>query len=398
MVTSAELKKLFPTAKPGLVAAVVDGWPLAEKAGITTTKRIAEFLANIGAETGGLRLIEEGLSYSSAARIRQVWPKRFETEVSAKPFVRQPKKLAIKVYGGRMGNAPAPSTDGWDFRGGGMLQTTGREGFRNMGFEDNPAALRQPATAFATAVREWAKRGCNALADKGDTVGLRRKINGGTNGLAEVKAYRGKAMAIFEDVKPPRPAAPKVELPDTGAVAPGDEGPKIYTDKTTVEVVQRRLLELGYTEVGGVDGQIGKMTRAAILAFRDDNGLPLVPAIDQALLDALDDAKPRQLAPKREDAQPVDVREKVPEVRSNWLMKVTSFFGAIFATIAAFFDGILGNIGAASGYIQPVKDAVGDMPGWVWFVAIGLIAGGLFLIARHGEAKGVEAFKSGARR
>ena len=41
-----------------------------------------------------------------------------------------------------------------------------------------------------------------------------------------------------------------------------------------VRDVQTRLRFLGYHEVGVADGQIGPRTRAAILAFRDDNGLP----------------------------------------------------------------------------------------------------------------------------
>lgn len=44
----------------------------------------------------------------------------------------------------------------------------------------------------------------------------------------------------------------------------------------SVREVQARLKALGYHAVGQVDGQVGPRTRAAILAFRDDNGLPLV--------------------------------------------------------------------------------------------------------------------------
>lgn len=67
----------------------------------------------------------------------------------------------------------------------------------------------------------------------------------------------------------------------------------------SVREVQARLKALGYHEVGQVDGQIGPRTRAAILAFRDDNGLPLVPIIDVALTEALASAEPRPVAAAR---------------------------------------------------------------------------------------------------
>jgi uncharacterized protein (TIGR02594 family) len=63
--------------------------------------------------------------------------------------------------------------------------------------------------------------------------------------------------------------------------------------------VQTRLKALGYHEVGQVDGQIGPRTRAAILAFRDDTGLPLVPIVDVALTEALASAEPRPVAAER---------------------------------------------------------------------------------------------------
>jgi uncharacterized protein (TIGR02594 family) len=67
----------------------------------------------------------------------------------------------------------------------------------------------------------------------------------------------------------------------------------------SVREVQARLKVLGYHEVGQIDGQIGPRTRAAILAFRDGNGLPLVPIIDVALTEALASAEPRPVALER---------------------------------------------------------------------------------------------------
>lgn len=76
----------------------------------------------------------------------------------------------------------------------------------------------------------------------------------------------------------------------------------------SIRDVQTRLRALGYHEVGAVDGLIGSRTRAAILAFRDDNALPLVPIIDVALAAALEHAAPREVAPARGAGLPVQSR------------------------------------------------------------------------------------------
>ena len=76
----------------------------------------------------------------------------------------------------------------------------------------------------------------------------------------------------------------------------------------TVQDVQQRLRGLGYHEVGAADGILGPRTRGAILAFRDDNSLPLVPLIDVTLAEALASALPRQVAPERGAGAPAESR------------------------------------------------------------------------------------------
>ena len=61
----------------------------------------------------------------------------------------------------------------------------------------------------------------------------------------------------------------------------------------SVHDVQQRLRALGYHEVETADGIMGPRSRAAILAFRQDNALTLAPIIDTALIDALETASPR---------------------------------------------------------------------------------------------------------
>ena len=76
----------------------------------------------------------------------------------------------------------------------------------------------------------------------------------------------------------------------------------------SVQDVQRRLKSLGYHEVGQIDGQIGPRTRAAILAFRQDNDLALAPIIDVALTEALKAASSREVAPERASGVPTESR------------------------------------------------------------------------------------------
>jgi len=331
-VTAAQLKKLFPSAKAELVSAVIASWPYAETAGITTKQRIALFFANVGVETGGLRLIVESLNYTSAARIRAVWPTRFRTDEAAQPFVRQPQKLANKVYNGRMGNRTG-SNDGWMFRGSGMMQTTGRENYTALGFGDNPDALRDPAVAFSTAVREWAKRGCNAMADRGDVKACRKAINGGTIGLAEVEALYAKALTVFAYEQPgttPKPDATRVSAAKGLMTTP--------PPKSLIEKVQQLLRERGYPEVGNVDGRMGARTRNAILAFQADNSLDLTGEISDALLSDLIKAPQRTVSPERAEATAATLKD-APSIQQGQALTKGGIGAAVLATAGGVVNG-----------------------------------------------------------
>ena len=96
-----------------------------EKYGDGKLTHIAYIFAGVFHETGGKMVpVRENLTYTSAARIRAVWPSRFANNAAAQPYVRQPRKLANFVYGKRNGNKEAD--DGWLFRGTGRIQNTFR--------------------------------------------------------------------------------------------------------------------------------------------------------------------------------------------------------------------------------------------------------------------------------
>lgn len=104
-------------------------------------RHLAAVLAEGYHETGGkMQPVSENLYYSSAARIHTVWPSRFPTVASAVPYAKNPQKLANKVYGGRLGNGPESSGDGWLYRGRGLSQITGKGNYQKFGIADNPDA------------------------------------------------------------------------------------------------------------------------------------------------------------------------------------------------------------------------------------------------------------------
>ncbi len=94
--------------------------------------------------------------------------------------------------------------------------------------------------------------------------------------------------------------------------------------------VQRQLKELGYFEVGNLDGKYGPRTRAAILAFRADNAMPLSPEIDGRLVSALTSAKPRAISPERAHGKP----EGSVIVRASNIQIATGAVGAAAAVAA----------------------------------------------------------------
>jgi putative chitinase len=162
-------------------------------------KRMAAFLAQIAHESGGFNFVQEGLNYS-AQGLMKTWPRRFPTLASARPYARNPEKIANKVYANRMGNGPESSGDGFKFRGRGLIQLTGRDNYtrfaRSIGrtLDQTVAYLETPEGAVASAAWFWDINKLNVYADKDDFVGLTRRINGGTIGLADRKHHYDIAL------------------------------------------------------------------------------------------------------------------------------------------------------------------------------------------------------------
>jgi putative chitinase len=191
-----------------LLALGIDGkWlePLKEtfeKYGINTEKRQAAFIGQCMHESGGFKLLEENLNYSTKA-LMATWPSRFPTEEMANQYARNPEKIANKVYGGRMGNADESSGEGWKYRGRGIKQLTGKENYQRcseaLGVDlvENPDLLLEPKYATLSAGWFWNKHNLNDLADKSDIETMTKRINGGLLGLDARKVAIAKAESIL---------------------------------------------------------------------------------------------------------------------------------------------------------------------------------------------------------
>lgn len=162
-MTADELRQVMPYSA-GRVDAFVQ--PLTDamaEFAINTTRRRAAFLAQVAHESGELRFLRE-LSDG-------------------------------KQYEGRGDLGNDQPGDGPRYKGGGLLQITGRANYRAAGaelsvpLEANPTLIETPPVAARTAAWFWDLKGLNELADADKFGEITRRINGGYTGLDERLRY-----------------------------------------------------------------------------------------------------------------------------------------------------------------------------------------------------------------
>lgn len=133
--------------------------------------RIAAFLTQVGHESGGF------------VYTRELWG----------PTASQQR------YEGRADLGNMQPGDGCLFHGRGLIQITGRDNYQraaaSLGVDTaaDPQLLEGRALAARSAAWGWKTHDCNQLADGGEFVALTRRINGGTNGLADRQARWDRA-------------------------------------------------------------------------------------------------------------------------------------------------------------------------------------------------------------
>ena len=171
----------------------------AKKFNITTPLRLAHFLAQCGHESAGFKAVQENLNYS-AKGLMGIFKKYFPTQTLAEQYQRNPQKIASKVYGGRMGNGPESTGEGFKFRGRGYIQLTGKQNYTNFARfigEDTVANPDLVATKYplASAAFFFNSNGLWSICDRGSddatVTAVTRRVNGGTIGLPDrIKHFR----------------------------------------------------------------------------------------------------------------------------------------------------------------------------------------------------------------
>ena len=171
--------------------------------GIDSAERVAMFIAQCGHESNNFKVLSENLNYSAKA-LNAIFPKYFERAGrDADEYHRKPRKIANVIYANRMDNGDTDSGDGWRFRGGGILQLTGRYNYTkfskevDMSPEEAVDYVRTKKGALDSACWFWDTNGLNKYCDNMDIVGATKRINGGTIGLDDRKKHYLHAMDVL---------------------------------------------------------------------------------------------------------------------------------------------------------------------------------------------------------
>jgi len=177
----------------------------AAKFNITTPLRLSHFLAQCGHESGGFKALVENLNYGSKGLLG-TFPKYFNATTAAQ-YERKPEMIASKVYGGRMGNGPEVTKDGYKFRGRGYIQLTGKDNYTAFDKFVTENIIESPdlvATKYPLMSAAWFfdKNKLWTICDKGATTevvtAVTKRVNGGVIGLVDRIKHFNEYYALLK--------------------------------------------------------------------------------------------------------------------------------------------------------------------------------------------------------
>jgi uncharacterized protein (TIGR02594 family) len=315
------VRRIAPRARPTYVAAFERGDALLIAHGVTTPGRLTHFLAQVLHESGALEIDWENMSYSSG-RLLQIFGAGCHsaaiTPGEAQALAHRPEAIAERVYG--LGNPRKARElgnthpgDGFCYRGGGLLQTTGRANYRRMGqkcgvdFEGQPDLVLAAEHALKPALCEWTEGRLNAFADCDDILSISRAINLGNpraprrpNGMEDRAAWYARVRPLIDCVEfaagaselaqqavAVHPRTPDEDVAEQNVAAIVADRILRFGDRgSDVRAVQRALARLGYGLSG--TGNYGANTQAAVADFQAKHGLELDAEVGPETAKAID--------------------------------------------------------------------------------------------------------------
>ncbi|WP_414613566.1 XVIPCD domain-containing protein [Stenotrophomonas pavanii] len=162
----------------------------ATEAGMTSSRELANFMAQAGHESRGLSRLNESFNFTrgiSQIPVEAAWRNGNAALESARQDALRgrPENLAELMYGGRMGN-DAPG-DALKYHGRGYLPLVGKENYERAGkaleldLVNHPELAAQPEHAGRIAVWQWQTRVPEAARE--DVREATRALNGALNGI-----------------------------------------------------------------------------------------------------------------------------------------------------------------------------------------------------------------------
>lgn len=297
LITFDDIKRIAPFAKDAFVQAIVESREEFDAAGIDTRLRMAHFLAQVMTETGGLKRLDENMNYSFNSLMR-VFSRRTVSERDARRIAGKPVEVANWVYGARLGNRGRDTMDGWNYRGSGYIQLTGRDNFLRRSAEigldiaSNPTLAREPKAGLKAAIAYWTENNINAAADVHDRLRVRVLVNGrAAHGYVQSKAWFNKVWINAlrdKDLLGFEAGSSLVAAPDA----------------RQAELFDEILSEGGFLDPVGLALESAETSREdAIRAFQRANDLNETGVIDAETEDAMLD--PQQWRPNQFEEEKV---------------------------------------------------------------------------------------------
>lgn len=198
----SEFAKFAPNALPNTLEALeaaIRAYPALANPAV-----LDDWLGQMWVESAGFSTMVESLNYSVEG-LRATFGRHRISDAECERYGRKPgrpadqKAIANIVYGGEFGRINLGNVlpnDGWDFRGSGFKQITGRRNTEASGFSAEELRTDVYKAALAAA-QFFVNAGCVPYAQRGDVTMVTKKVNGGLNGHADRVAKTAAARKVI---------------------------------------------------------------------------------------------------------------------------------------------------------------------------------------------------------